>query len=98
MSTTPRPRLDAPVDPFRLNPADSGEPVGLDDLITSGPVVLVLVEGGRADDPRAAMLRELGERIASSPARPGAGVAGRLRPLPLAQRGAHRRMADRPQG
>ncbi|HSS55386.1 MAG TPA: HD domain-containing phosphohydrolase [Gaiellales bacterium] len=69
MSTTPRPRLDAPVDPFRLNPADSGEPVGLDDLITSGPVVLVLVEGGRADDPRAAMLRELGERIASSPAR-----------------------------
>jgi len=69
MSTTPRPRLDAPVDPFRLNPADSGEPVGLDDLITSGPVVLVMVEGGRADDPRAAMLRELGERIASSPAR-----------------------------
>ena len=69
MSTTPRPRLDAPVDPFRLNPADSGEPVGLDDLIASGAVVLVLVEGGRADDPRAAMLRELGERIASSPAR-----------------------------
>jgi hypothetical protein len=69
MSTTPRPRLDAPVDPFRLNPADSGEPVGLDDLIASGPVVLVLVEGGRADDPRATMLRELGERIASSPAR-----------------------------
>jgi len=69
MSTTPRPRLDAPVDPFRLNPADQGEPVGLDDLIASGPVVLVLVEGGRADDPRAAMLRELGERIASSPAR-----------------------------
>ena len=55
MSTTPRPRLDAPVDPFRLNPADSGEPVGLDDLIASGPAVLVLVEGGRADDPRAAM-------------------------------------------
>jgi hypothetical protein len=69
MSTTPRPRLDAAVDPFRLNPADSGEPVGLDDLITSGPVVLVLVEGGRVDDPRAAMLRELGERIAYSPAR-----------------------------
>jgi hypothetical protein len=69
MSTTPRPRLDAPVDPFLLNPADFGEPVGLDDLIASGPVVLVLVEGGRADDPRAAMLRELGERIASSPAR-----------------------------
>jgi hypothetical protein len=69
MSTTPRPRLDAPVDPFRLNPLDSGEPVGLDDLIASGPVVLVLVDGGRADDPRAAMLRELGERIASSPAR-----------------------------
>jgi response regulator RpfG family c-di-GMP phosphodiesterase len=69
MSTTPRPRLDAPVDPFRLNPADSGESVGLDDLIVSGPVVLALVDGGRSDDPRAAMLRELGERIASSAAR-----------------------------
>jgi response regulator RpfG family c-di-GMP phosphodiesterase len=69
MSTTPRPRLDAPVDPFRLNPADSGEAVGLDDLIVSGPVVLALVEGGRSDDPRAAMLRELGERIAPSAAR-----------------------------
>ena len=63
MSTTPRPQLDAPVAPFRLNPADSGEPVGLDDLIASGPVVLALIEGGRADDPRAAMLRELGERM-----------------------------------
>jgi response regulator RpfG family c-di-GMP phosphodiesterase len=69
MSTTPRPRLDAPVDPFRLNPADSGEAVGLDDLIVSGPVVLALVDGGRTDDPRAAMLRELGERMASSAAR-----------------------------
>jgi hypothetical protein len=69
MSTTPRPRLDAPVYPFRLNPADSGEPVGLDDLIVSGPVVLALVDGGRADDPREAMLRELGEQIASSSAR-----------------------------
>ena len=35
----------------------------------SGPVVLALVDGGRSDDPRAAMLRELGERIASSAAR-----------------------------
>jgi response regulator RpfG family c-di-GMP phosphodiesterase len=69
MSTTPRPRLDAPVDPFRLNPADSGEAIGLDDLIVSGPVVLALVDGGRTDDPRAAMLRELGERIATSAAR-----------------------------
>jgi response regulator RpfG family c-di-GMP phosphodiesterase len=69
MSTTPRPRLDAPVDPFRLNPAESGEAVGLDDLIASGPVVLALVDGGRNDDPRAAMLRELGERIAPSTAR-----------------------------
>jgi response regulator RpfG family c-di-GMP phosphodiesterase len=69
MSTTPRPRLDAPVDPFRLNPADSGEAVGLDDLIVSGPVVLALVDGGRTDDPRAAMLRELGERMACSAAR-----------------------------
>jgi hypothetical protein len=69
MSTTPRPRLDAPVYPFRLNPADSGEVVSLNDLIVSGPVVLALVEGGRSDDPREAMLRELGERIASSAAR-----------------------------
>jgi hypothetical protein len=69
MSTTPRPRLDAPVDRFRLNPAATGEPVGLDDLIASGPVVLVLIDGGRTEDPRAAMLRELGERIASSAAR-----------------------------
>jgi response regulator RpfG family c-di-GMP phosphodiesterase len=69
MSTTPRPRLDAPVYPFRLSPADSGEVVSLDDLIVSGPVVLALVDGGHSDDPRAAMLRELGERIASSAAR-----------------------------
>jgi hypothetical protein len=69
MSTTPRPRLDAPVYPFRLNTADSGEVVSLDDLIASGPVVLALVDGGRTDDPREAMLRELGERIASSAAR-----------------------------
>jgi response regulator RpfG family c-di-GMP phosphodiesterase len=32
-------------------------------------VVLALVDGGRTDDPRAAMLRELGERMASSAAR-----------------------------
>jgi hypothetical protein len=69
MSTTPRPRLDAAVDPFRLNPADTGESIGLDDLIASGPVVLALIDGGRTEDPRAAMLRELGERIASSAAR-----------------------------
>jgi response regulator RpfG family c-di-GMP phosphodiesterase len=69
MSTTPRPRLDAPVYPFRLSPADSGEVVSLDDLIVSGPVVLAMVDGGRSDDPRAAMLRELGERMASSAAR-----------------------------
>ena len=69
MSTTPRPRLDAPVYPFRLNPADSGDIVSLDDLIVSGPVVLALVDGGRTDDARAAMLRELGERMASSAAR-----------------------------
>jgi hypothetical protein len=69
MSTTPRPRLDAAVYPFRLNPADSREVVSLDDLIVSGPVVLALVDGGRGDDPRAGMLRELGERMASSAAR-----------------------------
>jgi response regulator RpfG family c-di-GMP phosphodiesterase len=82
MSATPRPRLDAAVDPFQLKPADDGQPVGLDDLIESGPVVLALVEGGRTDDARAAMLRELGQRMAASPARlvlvsPGDSALGR---------------------
>jgi hypothetical protein len=67
MSTTPQPRLDAPVAPFRLIPADGGDAVDLDDLICEGPVVLALVEGGKTDDARAAMLRELGQRITQSP-------------------------------
>ena len=82
MSATPRPRLDAPVDPFQLKPADDGGPVGLDHLIAQGPVVLALVDGGRTDDARAAMLRELGQRMAPSPARlvlvsPGDSALGR---------------------
>lgn len=67
MSTTPQPRLDAPVAPFRLIPADGGDAVDLDDLICEGPVVLALVNGGQTDDARAAMLRELGQRITQSP-------------------------------
>jgi hypothetical protein len=63
MSTTPPPRLDAPVAPFRLIPADGGEAVDIDDLVSAGPVVLALVEAGQTDDARAAMLRELGQRI-----------------------------------
>jgi hypothetical protein len=68
MSTTPQPRLDAPVAPFRLIPAGGGDAVDLDDLICEGPVVLALVDGGQTDDARAAMLRELGRRITQSPA------------------------------
>lgn len=69
MSTTPQPRLDAPVAPFRLIPADGGVAVDLDDLVSDGPVVLALVEGGQTDDARAGMLRELGQRITQSPGR-----------------------------
>jgi response regulator RpfG family c-di-GMP phosphodiesterase len=69
MSATPRPRLDAPVDPFQLKPADGGEPVGLGELIASGPVVLVLVEGNHTDDARASMLYELSQSMEGSVAR-----------------------------
>lgn len=82
MSTTQQPRLDAPVAPFSLTPTDGGGSVALDDLIASGPAVLALIDGGRTDDARAAMLRELGQRMAGSPARllvvsPGDSALGR---------------------
>jgi len=82
MSTTQQPRLDAPVAPFSLTPSDGGGSVALDDLIASGPAVLALIDGGRTDDARAAMLRELGQRMAGSPARllvvsPGDSALGR---------------------
>jgi|SRR5947209_3567015 len=66
MSTTPRPRLDAAVAQFRLNPADGGAPVAVDDLVRRGPAVLAMVDGGKTDDTRASMLRELGQRISES--------------------------------
>jgi HD-GYP domain-containing protein (c-di-GMP phosphodiesterase class II) len=82
MSTTLQPRLDAPVAPFSLIPSDGGGAVALDDLIASGPAVFALIDGGRTDDARAAMLRELGQRMAGSPARllvvsPGDSALGR---------------------
>ena len=72
MSTTPRPQLDAAVAEFRLTPADGGTPVGVDHLVERGPAVLALVDGGKTDDARASMLRELGQRISDS------GAAARL--------------------
>ncbi|HEY0388051.1 MAG TPA: HD domain-containing phosphohydrolase [Gaiellales bacterium] len=66
MSTTPRPQLDAPVAPFRLTPSDGGTPVTIDELVSTAPAVLALVDGGQTDDARAAMLRELGQRMAGS--------------------------------
>ncbi|MDX6548030.1 MAG: hypothetical protein QOG33_1580 [Gaiellales bacterium] len=69
MSATPQPQLDAPVAPFSLISAESGSAVALDELTATGPAVLACVDEGKIDDPRAAMLRELGERIASSSAR-----------------------------
>jgi HD domain-containing protein len=66
MSTTPRPQLDSPVAQFRLIPSDGQAPVAVDDLVRGGPAVLALVDGGQTDDARAAMLRELGQRIADS--------------------------------
>ncbi len=64
MSTTPRPQLDAPVARFRLISADGGTTCEVDDLLGAGPAVLAMVDGGGTDDARAAMLRELGQRIA----------------------------------
>jgi response regulator RpfG family c-di-GMP phosphodiesterase len=69
MSATPQPRLDAPVTPFTLISAESGSDVALDELTATGPAVLAWVDEGKGDDPRGAMLRELGERIAGSSAR-----------------------------
>jgi HD domain len=66
MSTTPRPQLDAPVAPFRLTPSDGGTSVTIDELVSTAPAVLALVDGGQTDDARAAMLRELGQRMAGS--------------------------------
>jgi hypothetical protein len=66
MSTTPRPQLDAAVAQFRLNPADGGAPVEVDDIVHRGPAVLAMVDGGKTDDTRASMLRELGRRISES--------------------------------
>jgi HD domain len=68
MSTTPRPQLDAAVAQFRLNPADGGAPLEVDDLVRGGPAVLAMVDGGKTDDTRASMLRELGRRISESAA------------------------------
>lgn len=69
MSATPQPQLDAPVAPFTLISSESGGEVALDELTSTGPAVLAWVDEAKSNDPRGAMLRELGERIASSSAR-----------------------------
>jgi hypothetical protein len=53
------PPLDHRLDAFDLKDA-RGAAVTLDELLSSGPVVLAAVEGGGSPDPRLAMLRELG--------------------------------------
>ncbi|MGN6378802.1 MAG: HD domain-containing phosphohydrolase [Gaiellales bacterium] len=53
------PPLDHRLDSFDLRDARGGA-VTLDELVSSGPVVLAAVEGGGSPDPRLAMLRELG--------------------------------------
>ncbi|MDX6591112.1 MAG: hypothetical protein QOJ13_308 [Gaiellales bacterium] len=68
-STQKMPQLDAAIEPFSLIPADVGGQVRLDQLVTAGPAVLALVDGGTADDSRVAMLRELGHRMRDMPAR-----------------------------
>ena len=82
MSTAPRPQLDAPVAAFSLTPAGGGDAVGLADLTAAGPAVLALIDGGREDDVRGTMLRELGGRIPGAGARlvlvsPGDSALGR---------------------
>jgi hypothetical protein len=67
MSSTSMPQLDAAIEPFSLT-AD-GSQVRLDQLVAAGPAVLALVEGGKSDDARVAMLRELGQRMRDMPAR-----------------------------
>ena len=63
MNTAPRPQLDAPVAAFDLIPAGGGDAVGLAELTASGPAVLALIDGGREDDARGAMMRELGQQM-----------------------------------
>jgi hypothetical protein len=82
MSTAPRPQLDAPVAAFDLIPAGGGDAVGLAELTASGPAVLALIDGGREDDARGAMLRELGRQMTSGSGRlvlvsPGDSALGR---------------------
>jgi response regulator RpfG family c-di-GMP phosphodiesterase len=70
MSSTPQmPQLDAALEPFSLSSADAGDQIRLDQLVTAGPAVLALVDGGKVDDSRVAMLRELGQRMRDMPAR-----------------------------
>jgi hypothetical protein len=67
MSRT-QPQLDAPVAPFRLVDPTGGEAVGIDHLVNGGPAVLAVLDTAPAEDPRSAMLRELGDLVRGSAA------------------------------
>ncbi len=64
----PMPPLDQTLEPFELKDG-SGSAVGLDRLVSSGPLVLAALEGNDSPDPRLAMLRELGRGTADYGAR-----------------------------
>jgi HD domain len=61
------PRLDAPVEPFRLTAADGGD-VGLPQLLATGPAVLVMLESEPVPAGRREMLQGLARDLSGSPA------------------------------
>ncbi len=65
MSRT-QPQLDAPVAPFRLVDHTGGEAIAIDHLVNGGPAVLAVLDSAPAEDPRSAMLRELGDLMRGS--------------------------------
>jgi HD domain len=73
------PQLDEQLPAFALTAA-SGERIEVDELIYRGPVVLAAVEADGDEDPRAAMLTDLAERLGGTGrlviVSPGASVLG----------------------
>lgn len=73
------PQLDEQLPAFALTAA-SGERIEVDELIYRGPVVLAAVEADGDDDPRAAMLTDLADRLGGTGrlviVSPGASVLG----------------------
>jgi hypothetical protein len=80
MTAQTMPQLDEQLPAFALTAA-SGERVEVDELIYRGPVVLAAVEADGDNDPRAAMLTDLADRLGGGSGRlvvisPGASVLG----------------------